>query len=113
MPPTAVAFGFTLWQFEYRPRAPKKDEPQKRVKGAATRPPRRAAPRAGACGFRLGQFEYGPRAQKKHDPQKTLNGTITRSPRFRFCTEEPTSSTTPMNSCPKVIPTRVSGIIPW
>ena len=42
-----------------------------------------------------------------------LNGTITRSPRFRFWTDEPTSSTTPTNSWPKVIPTRVSGIIPW
>src|SRR3954471_13719969 len=72
MPPTAVAFGFTLWQFEYR-----------------------------------------PRTQKKHEPQYTLNGTITRSPTWRFCTDGPTSSTTPMNSCPKVIPTRVSGIIPW
>ena len=42
-----------------------------------------------------------------------LNGTMTRSPRLRFRTDGPTSSTTPMNSCPKVMPTRVSGIIPW
>ncbi len=42
-----------------------------------------------------------------------LNGTITRSPALRFCTEGPTSSTTPMNSWPKVCPTRVSGIMPW
>jgi hypothetical protein len=46
-------------------------------------------------------------------PQKTLNGTITRSPTARFRTEEPTFSTTPMNSWPKVVPTRVSGIMPW
>ena len=72
MPPTAVAFGLTLWQLEYR-----------------------------------------PRAQYQHEPQKMLNGTITRSPTCRFCTDEPTSSTTPMNSCPKVWPIRVSGIIPW
>jgi hypothetical protein len=71
------------------------------------------APTAVALGFTLWQLEYRPRAQKKHDPQKMLNGTMTRSPRFRFCTEEPTSSTTPMNSCPNVVPTRVSGIIPW
>src|SRR5918998_2851652 len=42
-----------------------------------------------------------------------LNGTITRSPGLRFCTEDPTSCTTPMNSWPKVVPTRVSGIMPW
>ncbi len=42
-----------------------------------------------------------------------LNGTITRSPRFKRWTEEPTSSTTPMNSWPKVVPMRVSGIMPW
>src|SRR3712207_119568 len=70
-------------------------------------------PTAVAFGLTLWQLEYNPRAQKKHEPQKTLNGTITRSPGFRFCTDEPTSSTTPTNSWPKVIPTRVSGIIPW
>ncbi len=42
-----------------------------------------------------------------------LNGTMTRSPGRRFWTEEPTSWTTPMNSCPNVVPTRVSGIMPW
>jgi hypothetical protein len=42
-----------------------------------------------------------------------LNGTITRSPTWTFCTDGPTSSTTPMNSWPKVWPIRVSGIIPW
>ncbi len=42
-----------------------------------------------------------------------LNGTITRSPTLRLRTDEPTSCTTPMNSWPKVMPTRVSGIIPW
>ena len=73
MPPTAVAFGLTLWQ-----------------------------------------LEYSPRAQKKQDPQKMLNGTITRSPdRAGSAPTGPTSSTTPMNSWPKVWPTRVSGIIPW
>src|SRR3712207_1134048 len=42
-----------------------------------------------------------------------LNGTITRSPRRRFRTDDPSSSTTPTNSWPKVVPTRVSGIRPW
>ena len=42
-----------------------------------------------------------------------LNGTITRSPTLRFCTDEPTWSTTPMNSWPKVCPIRVSGMRPW
>src|SRR5215218_7900254 len=70
-------------------------------------------PTAVAFGLTLWQFEYRPRAQNQHVPQKMLNGTITRSPTFRFCTDDPTCSTTPMNSCPKVIPTRVSGIMPW
>ncbi len=70
-------------------------------------------PTAVALGFTLWQLEYRPRAQKKHDPQNTLNGTMTRSPGLRFSTDGPTSSITPMNSCPKVVPTRVSGIIPW
>jgi hypothetical protein len=66
-----------------------------------------------AFGLTLWQFEYSPRAQNQHVPQKMLKGTMTRSPRFRFRTLGPTSSTTPMNSCPNVVPTRVSGIIPW
>src|SRR5919112_6461558 len=70
-------------------------------------------PTAVALGFTLWQLEYRPRAQKKQVPQNTLNGTITRSPGLRFCTDGPTWSTTPMNSWPNVIPTRVSGIIPW
>ena len=71
------------------------------------------APTAVALGLTLWQFAYSPRAQNQHDPQKMLNGTRTRSPRLRFWTDEPTSSTTPMNSWPKVVPTRVSGIMPW
>ena len=39
MPPTAVAFGLTLWQLEYRPRAQKKHEPQKMLNGTMTRSP--------------------------------------------------------------------------
>src|SRR4051795_12333259 len=70
-------------------------------------------PTAVALGLTLWQLEYRPRAQKKHVPQNTLKGTITRSPGFRFCTDGPTWSTTPMNSWPNVMPTRVSGIIPW
>jgi len=54
-----------------------------------------------------------PAAQNHHEPQKTLNGTVTRSPTLRFCTDGPTWSMMPMNSWPKVVPTRVSGIIPW
>src|SRR3954463_1639009 len=70
-------------------------------------------PTAVALGLTLWQLAYRPRAQNQHDPQNTLNGTMTRSPGFRCCTDGPTSSTTPMNSCPNVNPTRVSGIIPW
>src|SRR5918997_2179152 len=71
------------------------------------------APTAVALGFTLWQLLYRPRAQNQQLPQKMLNGTITRSPTCRFCTEEPTSSTTPMNSCPNVCPIRVSGMSPW
>ncbi len=72
MPPTAVAFGLTLWQFVNR-----------------------------------------PRAQNQQVPQEMWNGTITRSPTLSVSTDDPTCSTTPMNSWPKVWPTRVSGIMPW
>jgi hypothetical protein len=71
------------------------------------------APTAVAFGLVLWQLPYRPRAQNQHEPQKMLNGTITRSPTSRFCTDGPTSCTTPMNSCPKVVPTRVSGTKPW
>ncbi len=46
---------------------------------------------------------------KKQRPQAMLNGTTTRSPRFSVLTSRPASSTTPVNSWPKVQPTRVSG----
>ncbi len=71
------------------------------------------APTPSRSGFTLWQFEDRPRAQNQHVPQNTLNGTITRSPTLTFRTDGPTSWTTPMNSWPKVMPTRVSGIIPW
>src|SRR3954466_3303361 len=70
-------------------------------------------PTAVALGLTLWQLLYRPRAQNQQLPQKMLKGTITRSPTCRCCTEEPTSSTTPMNSWPNVCPTRVSGISPW
>src|SRR4051812_37050722 len=70
-------------------------------------------PTAVALAFTLWQLLYSPREQYQQLPQKMLNGTITRSPTWRFCTDDPTSSTTPMNSCPNVWPIRVSGIIPW
>jgi hypothetical protein len=45
-------------------------------------------------------------------PQAMLKGTSTWSPLASFCTPEPTSSTIPQNSWPKVEPTRVSGTSP-
>src|SRR5512138_1700978 len=42
-----------------------------------------------------------------------LNGTTTRSPRLSRRTDGPTSSIVPVNSWPKVVPTRVSGTRPW
>jgi hypothetical protein len=63
-------------------------------------------------GFVFSQLAYSWRLQKKQLPQEILNGTISRSPRWCWRTEGPTSSTTPVNSWPKVVPTRVSAIIP-
>jgi hypothetical protein len=39
MPPMALAFGFTLWQLLYNPRAQKKHEPQQMLNGTRTRSP--------------------------------------------------------------------------
>ncbi len=67
---------------------------------------------AGQRGERVGvlaEAEVRSRWQKKHVPQAMLKGTTTRSPRVRVCTEGPSSSTTPVNSWPKMVPTRVSG----
>src|SRR4051794_13041354 len=63
-------------------------------------------PTAVASGLDSWQFPYSPCLQKAHFPQAMLNGTSTLSPIFKFCTEDPTSTTSPQNSCPKVLPTR-------
>lgn len=47
MPPTAVAFGLTLWQLEYRPRAQNQHVPQKTLNGTMTRSPGRRSRTSG------------------------------------------------------------------
>src|SRR5215208_3883334 len=69
-------------------------------------------PTAVASGLDSWQLPYSPCRQKTHFPQAMLNGTRTWSPTFRFSTPSPSSSTTPVNSWPNVIPTRVSGTDP-
>src|SRR5690606_22062505 len=59
------------------------------------------------------QLANKPCTQKTHSPHAILNGTNTLSPTFKLVTPLPSSRTIPMNSCPNVLPTRVSGTIPW
>src|SRR3712207_747897 len=64
--------------------------------------------------FVLSQQEYIPRLQKKQFPQAMQNGITTRSPTFTFdlSTSGPTSSTTPIGSCPRTSPGFINGMKP-
>jgi hypothetical protein len=57
-----------------------------------------------ALGFEVSHSENNPRSQKKHLPQEMVNGTTTRSPTLSFFTPGPTSTTTPIGSCPSTSP---------
>src|SRR3954469_7208495 len=48
----------------------------------------------------------------KQLPHAIGNGTTTRSPFFRFFTPRPTSTTSPMNSCPSMSPLSIVGTKP-
>jgi hypothetical protein len=48
--------------------------------------------------------------QKKQLPQAIANGTTTRSPRRKWCTSGPTSTTSPMNSWPRMSPLSIVGM---
>src|SRR5689334_1593346 len=53
-----------------------------------------------AFGFDVSQHEKSVFLQKKHSPQAMVKGTTTRSPALRLVTPDPTSTTTPIGSCP-------------
>src|SRR5215210_4082244 len=69
-------------------------------------------PTAVAWGLDTWQLPYSSCWQKTHLPQAILNGTRTWSPTLSLPTSAPICSTTPVNSCPNVVPTRVSGTAP-
>ena len=56
--------------------------------------------------------EYCSRSQKKQWPQAMGNGTTTRSPTVSLRTSEPTSTTSPMNSWPRMSPGSMNGMKP-
>src|SRR5687768_10153834 len=50
--------------------------------------------------------------QFQHFPHAIGNGTTTLSPTFRFFTDGPVSTTSPMNSCPRMSPCCIDGMNP-
>ena len=62
-----------------------------------------------ALGLVVSQHENSVFWQKKHDPQEMVNGTTTRSPFFSLVTLLPTSTTTPIGSCPRTSPFSMPG----
>jgi hypothetical protein len=48
--------------------------------------------------------------EKKQLPQAIVNGTITRSPAFKLVTPLPASTTSPMNSWPRMSPPCIEGM---
>src|SRR4051794_21237580 len=63
-------------------------------------------------GFELSQSDHIPLEQYQQFPQEIGNGTTTRSPFRTLVTAEPTSTTSPMNSCPRISPSRMVGTYP-
>ena len=62
-----------------------------------------------ALGLEFSHSENSPRAQALQAPQAIGNGTTTRSPTLRLPTSRPVSTTSPMNSCPRMSPLRIVG----
>ena len=63
-----------------------------------------------ALGFETSQHEKSPFAQKKQLPHEIVNGTTTRSPYFILVTALPTSTTSPIGSCPSTSPDFIVGM---
>ena len=65
-----------------------------------------------AFGLEFSQSENIAFWQKKQLPQAIGNGTTTRSPRLRLITAAPSSTTSPMNSWPRMSPFTIPGTKP-
>ncbi len=61
-------------------------------------------------GLVVSQSEKSPCWQNQQVPQQMVKGTTTRSPRFSLVTADPTSSTTPIGSCPRMSPSSIVGM---
>src|SRR4029450_2881336 len=57
-----------------------------------------------ALGFEFSHNDQLSCRHCQHSPQAIVNGTTTRSPTFSVLTLAPTSTTSPMNSCPRTSP---------
>jgi hypothetical protein len=62
-----------------------------------------------ALGFEFSHSEVAPAWHAPQLPQAIGNGTTTRSPTLRLLTPRPTSTTSPMNSWPRMSPGSISG----
>src|SRR5688500_15325671 len=65
-----------------------------------------------AFGLVFWQTENSPAWQARHAPHEIGNGTTTRSPTASFFTFFPTSTTSPMNSWPRMSPGSMNGLKP-
>jgi hypothetical protein len=63
-----------------------------------------------ALGLEFSHSEYRPATQELQAPQAIGNGTTTRSPDTRLVTPAPTSTTSPMNSWPRMSPLSMVGM---
>ena len=63
-----------------------------------------------AFGFELSQSDHSSSLQKKQRPHAIVNGTTTRSPTRRLVLPRPTSTTSPMNSWPRMSPFCIVGM---
>src|SRR4051812_46293098 len=63
-------------------------------------------------GFEFSQTEYSSCLHAQQLPQAIGNGTTTRSPTARLSTPRPVSTTSPMNSCPRMSPRFIVGTYP-
>src|SRR5215212_7474480 len=66
-----------------------------------------------AFGFVFSQSEYISFWQAEQTPHAMGKGTTTRSPTLRFLTWGPTSTTSPMNSWPRMSPGIMAGTYAW
>ena len=62
-----------------------------------------------ALGLVRSQAENRPFRQNQHWPQLMVKGTTTRSPIFRLVTSEPSATTSPMFSWPRMSPLSIVG----